>query len=180
MLFIVQAFFMKLTNDSVRADSILAYMTLGALLLAPVALWMTDFSQPINTGPSGPWLAAGIQVLNKIQLQNAKSLLVAADVNAVPPAGIEGLGVMDDGKPLESGSGKAVGIGALAIGNVKYLCQRGLFQHVAQLADVARPVVGLEHRHGVLGDAPPGQARRGRDLVHEEGDQLRHVLAPFG
>ena len=55
---------------------------------------------------------------------------LAADVNAVPPAGIEGLGVMDDGKPLGAGSGKAVGIGALAIGNVKYLCQRGLFQRM--------------------------------------------------
>lgn len=73
---------------------------------------------------------AGIQVLSKAQLQNARSLLVAADVNAVPPAGIEGLGVMDDGKPLGAGSGKAVGIGALAIGNVKYLCQRGLFQRM--------------------------------------------------
>jgi methylene-tetrahydromethanopterin dehydrogenase len=73
---------------------------------------------------------ASIQVLSKAQLQNARSLLVAADVNAVPPAGIEGLGVMDDGKPLGAGSGKAVGIGALAIGNVKYLCQRGLFQRM--------------------------------------------------
>jgi methylene-tetrahydromethanopterin dehydrogenase len=73
---------------------------------------------------------AGIQVLSKEQLKKASSLLVAADVNAVPPAGIEGLGVMDDGTPLEAGSGKAVGIGALAIGNVKYLCQRGLFQRM--------------------------------------------------
>lgn len=73
---------------------------------------------------------AGTQVLGKAQLMSARSLLVAADVNAVPPAGIEGLGVMDDGKPLEFGSGKAVGIGALAIGNVKYLCQRGLFQRM--------------------------------------------------
>ncbi|HWS12721.1 MAG TPA: methylenetetrahydromethanopterin dehydrogenase, partial [Rhodocyclaceae bacterium] len=46
----------------------------------------------------------------------------------VPPAGIEGLGVMDDGARLAAGSGKAVGVGALAIGNVKYQVQRALLE----------------------------------------------------
>lgn len=88
----VQAFFMKLANDSVRADSIFAYMTLGALLLAPVALWMTDFDQPINTGASGPWLAAGIQVLNAIgaltlvfAFRYGKAMVVAPLSNAGAP-----------------------------------------------------------------------------------------------
>lgn len=71
---------------------------------------------------------AGIRVLTAEQLARATSLLVAADVNAVPPAGIEGLGTHDDGAPLKSGSGKAVGVGALAIGNVKYQTQRSLFE----------------------------------------------------
>jgi len=35
---------------------------------------------------------------------------------------------MDDGAPLGARSGKAVGIGALAIGNIKYQAQRGLFE----------------------------------------------------
>ncbi|MDQ1120025.1 MULTISPECIES: DMT family transporter [Pseudoxanthomonas] len=88
----VQAFFMKLANDSVRADSIFAYMTLGALLLAPVALWMTDFDQPINTGLTGPWLAAGIQVLNAIgaltlvfAFRYGKAMVVAPLSNAGAP-----------------------------------------------------------------------------------------------
>jgi methylene-tetrahydromethanopterin dehydrogenase len=71
---------------------------------------------------------AGIQILNASELASAKRLLVAADVNAVPPAGVEGVGMMDDGAPLAAGSGKAVGIGALAIGNVKYQVQRGLLE----------------------------------------------------
>ena len=71
---------------------------------------------------------AGVQVLGKQQLSAAASLLVAADINAVPPAGIEGLGAMDDGSPLASGSGESVGIGALAIGNVKYRVMRALFE----------------------------------------------------
>jgi methylene-tetrahydromethanopterin dehydrogenase len=71
---------------------------------------------------------AGVQVLGRAQLDTAAGLLVAADVNAVPPSGIEGLGVMDDGAPLAAASGKAVGVGALAIGNIKYQVQRGLFE----------------------------------------------------
>lgn len=75
---------------------------------------------------------AGIRVLSASQLQLARNLLVAADVNAVPPAGIEGLGVMDEGSAIEAASGKAVGVGALAIGNVKYQVQRGLFESMLE------------------------------------------------
>jgi methylene-tetrahydromethanopterin dehydrogenase len=68
--------------------------------------------------------AAGVQVVDGAALAAANNLKVAADVNAVPPAGIAGLGVMDDAKPLAGSS--AVGIGALAIGNVKYQTQHRL------------------------------------------------------
>lgn len=71
---------------------------------------------------------AGYRVVTKELLAAAPRLLVAADVNAVPPSGIEGVGQMDDGAPLGAQSGKAVGIGALAIGNIKYQAQRGLFE----------------------------------------------------
>jgi methylene-tetrahydromethanopterin dehydrogenase len=71
---------------------------------------------------------AGVQVLDQAQLGQTARLLVAADINAVPPAGIEGLGVMDNGKAIPSASGRAVGIGALAIGNIKYQVMRGLFE----------------------------------------------------
>ncbi len=71
---------------------------------------------------------AGIQVLSAQELAGAKRLLVAADVNAVPPAGIEGIGMMDDGEPLSAASGRAIAIGALAIGNIKYQVQRGLLE----------------------------------------------------
>jgi methylene-tetrahydromethanopterin dehydrogenase len=68
--------------------------------------------------------AAGVQVLSAEDLGKAKVLKVAADVNAVPPEGIAGVGVRDDAKPLAGTS--AVGIGALAIGNVKYQTQHRL------------------------------------------------------
>ena len=68
--------------------------------------------------------AAGVQVVSAEMLSFAKRLKVAADVNAVPPEGIAGVGVMDDSKPLAGTS--AVGIGALAVGNVKYQTQHRL------------------------------------------------------
>jgi methylene-tetrahydromethanopterin dehydrogenase len=69
--------------------------------------------------------AAGVQVVSKEDLAFAKKLKVAADVNAVAPEGIAGVGVMDDAKPLAGVAG-AVGIGALAVGNVKYQTQHRL------------------------------------------------------
>jgi methylene-tetrahydromethanopterin dehydrogenase len=71
---------------------------------------------------------AGHRVVTKELLTAAPRLLVAADVNAVPPSGVEGVGPMDDGAPLAAGSRKAVGIGALAVGNIKYQTQRGLLE----------------------------------------------------
>ncbi|HVC29925.1 MAG TPA: DMT family transporter, partial [Steroidobacteraceae bacterium] len=50
----VQAFFIKLANRSMSAEGIFFYMTLMGLALVPVALWMTDFSRPINYGVDGP------------------------------------------------------------------------------------------------------------------------------
>jgi methylene-tetrahydromethanopterin dehydrogenase len=72
---------------------------------------------------------AGVQVLSKAQLKG-EDLLIAADVNAVPPAGIEGLAVHANGEPLEGG--KALGIGPLAIGNVKYKVEFGLFKRMIE------------------------------------------------
>jgi methylene-tetrahydromethanopterin dehydrogenase len=69
--------------------------------------------------------AAGVQVVASDDLAHAKALKVAADVNAVAPEGIAGVGVMDDAKPLAGVEG-AVGIGALAVGNVKYQTQHRL------------------------------------------------------
>jgi methylene-tetrahydromethanopterin dehydrogenase len=52
---------------------------------------------------------------------------VAADVNAVPPSGVEGLDHMANGAELAGG---VLGIGPLAIGNVKYQIESGLFQRM--------------------------------------------------
>src|SRR6266851_28149 len=72
---------------------------------------------------------AGVQVLSRRDLEAATRLKVVADANAVPPAGIEGLGAKANGAPLEAGKG-AVGIGAFAIGDVKFRLQHQLLRRL--------------------------------------------------
>ena len=74
--------------------------------------------------------AAGVQVLAGEDYAVASRLRVAADINAVPPAGLAGVGVMDDAVPL-AGT-QAVAIGALAIGNVKYQVQNQLLMRMRE------------------------------------------------
>ncbi len=68
---------------------------------------------------------AGTQVLSREQMATAPQVLVVADANAVPPAGIEGVGLKDDGEALESGT---LSLGPLTFGDIKVKTQRDLFQ----------------------------------------------------
>ena len=69
---------------------------------------------------------AGTQVLSQSRVRAAAGLKVVADVNAVPPAGVDGVGIMDDGAELDGTS--AVGIGAMAVGNIKYQVETAMFR----------------------------------------------------
>jgi methylene-tetrahydromethanopterin dehydrogenase len=73
---------------------------------------------------------AGVKVLNAHVLSQATKLKAAGDVNAVAPAGIEGIALNDFATPLihAEQSKSAVGIGALAIGNIKYQLQHELLK----------------------------------------------------
>jgi drug/metabolite transporter (DMT)-like permease len=88
----VQAFFMKLANATMDAESIFFYMTVWGLLLIPVALAMTDFSVPINWGLDGPYLAAVTQILNSVgaltlvyAFRYGKAIVVSPLTNAGAP-----------------------------------------------------------------------------------------------
>jgi len=69
---------------------------------------------------------AGVLILSRKQIADAKNLVVAADVNAVPPPGIEGLEMQANGQELTSHG--TLGLGPLAIGNIKYKTEFGLFR----------------------------------------------------
>jgi methylene-tetrahydromethanopterin dehydrogenase len=80
---------------------------------------------------------AGVQVLDTRHLAAAMQVRVLCDVNAVPPEGIAGVGVTDDGVVVKATPQGALGIGALAVGNVKYRTQQVLLR---QMIESERPV----------------------------------------
>jgi drug/metabolite transporter (DMT)-like permease len=88
----IQAYVIRFANRSMKAESIFFYMAVTAILLIPLALWMTDFSQPINWGFSGPYAEALIQILNAIgaltlvyAFRYGKAIVVSPLANAVAP-----------------------------------------------------------------------------------------------
>jgi uncharacterized membrane protein len=88
----VQGYFMKLANGSMDAENIFLYMTLSGLLLIPFAVWMTDFSIPVDYGWQGPGLAAITQILNAVgaltlvyAFRYGRALVVAPLANAGAP-----------------------------------------------------------------------------------------------
>ncbi|MET3107794.1 putative membrane protein [Oxalobacteraceae bacterium GrIS 2.11] len=88
----LQGYFIKLANATMDAESIFFYMMLTGLMFIPVALYLTDFSAPINWGMMGPGLAAATQILNAIgaltlvyAFRNGKALVVSPLVNAGAP-----------------------------------------------------------------------------------------------
>jgi len=89
---------------------------------ADKADYMTNVDVIFATG------AAGIELLSAELVASAPQLKVAADVNAVPPAGVAGLDAFDNGKAIAGSKSGAVGVGALAIGNVKYQVQSALLK----------------------------------------------------
>jgi methylene-tetrahydromethanopterin dehydrogenase len=84
---------------------------------------------------------AGVRILDRQQLEAASGLMVAADVNAVPPSGVEGLKV--DAKGETIGESKVLGVGPLTIGQLKSKTESGLFR---QMIQAEKPVV-FDFRH---------------------------------
>jgi methylene-tetrahydromethanopterin dehydrogenase len=70
--------------------------------------------------------AAGVQVISEAQLASAKQLKIVADVNAVTPLGVQGVAMGDDG--VQISDRQTYGIGALAIGQLKYATQHQLLK----------------------------------------------------
>lgn len=89
MMWGVQAFVMKFSNEEMRAESIFFYMMATGVLLIPVALLMTDFSQEINWGWKGPYLAGLIHILNSVgALTLVYALRYGKSIVVVPLTGL--------------------------------------------------------------------------------------------
>jgi drug/metabolite transporter (DMT)-like permease len=66
LMFGVQGWLIKQSARALDEESMFFYMAAAAVVLAPLAVLMTDFSQPVNWGLAGPWLTAAIQLPNAI------------------------------------------------------------------------------------------------------------------
>jgi hypothetical protein len=96
----------------------------------------------LNCGP------AGVMIVPRGAWANRPGLRVAADLNAVPPLGVEGIEVNDDGVERDG----VVVFGALGIGNFKMKVHKAsiarLFQRsdlvldAETIADVAQEIIG--------------------------------------
>ncbi|AWO00861.1 EamA family transporter [Chitinophaga alhagiae] len=87
-----QGFAMRWANKVSNAETIFVYMTISSLLFIPAALYMTDFSRPVNWGAGGPLLAAGVQMLNAIgalclvyAFRYGKAIFIAPMTTALSP-----------------------------------------------------------------------------------------------
>ena len=87
-----QAFYMKIANNHMKAESIFFYMMINGMMLIPAAYMMTDMTQNINWGFKGPYLAAIVSVLNSVgaltlvyAIRYGKVIIVAPLTNAVAP-----------------------------------------------------------------------------------------------
>ena len=88
----VQAYFMKSSAVSISAEGLFVYMAAAAVLLCPIALLMTNFSERINWGLSGVYLSGFLQLLNSIgallliyAIRWGKAIIVVPIVNGLFP-----------------------------------------------------------------------------------------------
>lgn len=87
-----QGYIMRFANTTMKAESIFFYMAISSVLLIPMALYMTDFSRPINYGLEGPYLAGMIQILNAFgalclvyAFRYGKAIIIAPMTTALSP-----------------------------------------------------------------------------------------------
>jgi len=78
--------------------------------------------------------AAGVQLASENDLTSAQDLVVAIDLNAVPPSGLGGVAVMDKGSPISEGA-SAVGYGAIGVGGLKMKTHRAAIESLFESND---------------------------------------------
>lgn len=93
---------------------------------------VSDSDIVVATGPEG------VRILPK-EIWLKSQVKVMVDVTAVPPYGIEGVDVRDDGRELDGGK---LGVGALAVGGLKMKCHhelvKGLFREKGTIFNLER------------------------------------------
>jgi drug/metabolite transporter (DMT)-like permease len=92
LLWGLQAYYMKSSAQSITAEGLFVYMAIASILLCPLALLMTNFSQPINWGWSGMGLSGSLQFFNSLgallliyAVRCGKAIIVVPMINGLFP-----------------------------------------------------------------------------------------------
>tara|TARA_Y100000817_G_scaffold298748_1_gene276222 strand:+ start:1057 stop:1950 length:894 start_codon:yes stop_codon:yes gene_type:complete len=101
----------SICNDKYGSDSVVVGLDENKSSI------ISEVDVVFNTG------AAGIQLMDNNLVASSKNIKICADVNAVPPSGIAGVELNDDVVKMKNSNNDCYGIGALAIGNIKYKSQ---------------------------------------------------------
>ena len=87
-----QGYIMRFANEIMSAESLYFYMMSTSVMLVPLALYMTDFNQPIHWGLGGPYLSIIIQSLNAFgalclvyAFRFGKAIIIAPITTALSP-----------------------------------------------------------------------------------------------
>jgi uncharacterized membrane protein len=88
----LQAYFMKSSASHITSEGLFFYMAAAAVLLSPIALLMTIFSERINWGLSGFFLSGSLQLLNSLgalliiyAIRLGKAIIVVPMINGLFP-----------------------------------------------------------------------------------------------
>lgn len=103
---------------------------------------------------------AGIQLMSKEVWSQCPSIKVLADVNAYPPAGIEGVEVADDGREVD---GKYL-FGAVAVGDIK---TKGMRDVIRKMYDEKGAYMDLEKIYDITWESLAVKKER-----YEKGDKI--------
>ncbi len=83
---------MKSSADRISSEGLFVYMAITAVLLCPIALLMTNFSEPINWRLSGLYLSGSLQLLNSLgallliyAIRWGKAIIVVPMINGLFP-----------------------------------------------------------------------------------------------
>ena len=97
----VQGYIMRWASRTVDVEDIFCYMTISSLLLVPLAILLTDFTETINWGMDGGVLAFFVQLLNAVgalclvyAFRYGKAILVAPITTALSPVLTVGLSLL--------------------------------------------------------------------------------------
>jgi len=122
----------KASEDSVKTlvNALNTEAGKDATPITPVFAATDDKKLPVVKDADIIWsvATAGVQILSKAVMEKLSGTKLVVDINAVPPAGVEGMKAKHEDKEIYPG---IFGTGALALGGLKYITESNMLKQAA-------------------------------------------------